>query len=217
MHICRRGCSVVGDKWGMGVGTAQWHRSEWRAPSRKLYVSRTLTKGNEGLASILAKGNEGLASILVDQQMIEKTSTRERRRRLRIRSGRTATSTVSRRRERGHSEVLPIWEEPSRARTSPESVRLRGFPSRDAVFRRSLALADLLGAAAALLFAAIVIGTGSVTVRPTALLMTPFIILVSKAIGLYDRDQNTLRKSTIDELPSILKLVSRVCADGVAN
>ncbi len=75
------------------------------------------------------------------------------------------------------------------------------FPSRDAVFRRLLVLADVLGAAAALLFAVSVIGSGLASIRPTALVMVPFIVLVSKAIGLYDRDQHTLRKSTIDELP----------------
>ena len=37
--------------------------------------------------------------------------------------------------------------------------------------------------------------------RLAALLLGPFIILVSKALGLYDRDQHRLGKTTVDEAP----------------
>ena len=32
----------------------------------------------------------------------------------------------------------------------------------------------------------------------------PFVILAAKAIGLYDRDQDVLRKTTLDEVPSLI-------------
>jgi exopolysaccharide biosynthesis polyprenyl glycosylphosphotransferase len=37
-------------------------------------------------------------------------------------------------------------------------------------------------------------------------LIAPLIVLVTKAIGLYDRDQHVLRKTTIDEVPAILQV-----------
>ena len=79
------------------------------------------------------------------------------------------------------------------------------FHSRDALFRRALAIVDVLGAYFGLLFAVLVVAMGSRHARPAALI-GPFVVLASKAIGLYDRDQHTLRKTTLDELPSILYL-----------
>jgi exopolysaccharide biosynthesis polyprenyl glycosylphosphotransferase len=69
-----------------------------------------------------------------------------------------------------------------------------------------LSLADVVAAYLALLFAVQVVGSGAPGLRPEALLLAPFVVLVSKAIGLYDRDQHTLRKTTIDEAPSILHM-----------
>jgi exopolysaccharide biosynthesis polyprenyl glycosylphosphotransferase len=103
------------------------------------------------------------------------------------------------------AEISPVWEvvpgvdgvrEPS-----GYSVSVR----RDAVLRRTLALADVVAAYLALLFAVFVDGA-TAHLRPTDALLAPLIVLVSKAIGLYDRDQHRLRKTTIDEMPSILHL-----------
>ena len=79
-------------------------------------------------------------------------------------------------------------------------------PARDALFRRLLGLADLFGTYLALAVAVLVIGGRGHGLRPTASLVGLFVVLTSKAIGLYDRDEHTLRKSTIDELPKILYL-----------
>jgi exopolysaccharide biosynthesis polyprenyl glycosylphosphotransferase len=104
------------------------------------------------------------------------------------------------------AEAYPIWESlpvvEDRGETTGCSVSLR----RDAVFRRALAAADVLAAYAAFLFALTVVGAGSVSLRPAAALVGPLVILMSKAIGLYDRDQHVLRKTTIDEVPAILQL-----------
>jgi exopolysaccharide biosynthesis polyprenyl glycosylphosphotransferase len=102
--------------------------------------------------------------------------------------------------------LFPVWEAGrgvERARTaSGYPVRLR----RNAFFKRSLVLVDLIGAYAALLFAVVVVDRGSIHVRLAAILVGPFVVLVSKVIGLYDRDEDVLRKTTIDEAPSILNL-----------
>jgi hypothetical protein len=100
--------------------------------------------------------------------------------------------------------VSPVWEDIAPQARHPAAARCS--PVRDAVFRRALALADVLGAYLALLFAARVLAHGSIAFRPAVALIGPFVVVVSKAIGLYDRDQNTLRKNTLDELPSILYL-----------
>ena len=78
--------------------------------------------------------------------------------------------------------------------------------SRDSVFRRMLAVIDVVGAYTALMFVLLVMTDGTVGLRPAVALLAPLVLLASKGIGLYDRDQHTLRKTTIDELPSILQL-----------
>ncbi len=44
------------------------------------------------------------------------------------------------------------------------------------------------------------------SLRPYDLLLVPFVILAAKAMGLYDRDQHVLRKTTLDEVPSLIYL-----------
>jgi len=79
--------------------------------------------------------------------------------------------------------------------------------ARDTILRRALGLADVTAAYLALLLVlGLVAGNEPVHLRLTGLLIAPFIILAAKAIGLYDRDQHILRKTTIDEAPSILYL-----------
>jgi exopolysaccharide biosynthesis polyprenyl glycosylphosphotransferase len=69
---------------------------------------------------------------------------------------------------------------------------------REALRRRLLALADLAAAATATVAVAST-STGELWV----LLAIPLWILVAKLLGLYDRDQRTLRHLTVDELPAI--------------
>ncbi len=82
----------------------------------------------------------------------------------------------------------------------------RTSQTRDATFRRTLALADIISAYASLLIATRLIGSGSLRLQPCAALIAPLIVVACKAIGLYDRDQHILRKTTLDELPSILHI-----------
>ena len=74
---------------------------------------------------------------------------------------------------------------------------------RDAVFRRLLAVADLLAAAGGLATIGLLTGRG----MPAASVATiPLIVLVAKLLGRYDHDEVVLRKSTLDEVPSLLGL-----------
>jgi exopolysaccharide biosynthesis polyprenyl glycosylphosphotransferase len=74
--------------------------------------------------------------------------------------------------------------------------------SRDALFRRSLAVADVAAAAVAL---CAVIAAAGETPRPTVLAALPLVVLASKLGGLYDRDEHLLRKTTLEETPSLFQ------------
>ena len=74
--------------------------------------------------------------------------------------------------------------------------------SREAVYRRSLALADVMAAALALL-ATVAMGDGQL--RPATLGLPVVVILVAKLYGLYDRDELLVRKTTLDEAPTLFQ------------
>jgi exopolysaccharide biosynthesis polyprenyl glycosylphosphotransferase len=70
---------------------------------------------------------------------------------------------------------------------------------RDVLRRRMLALADTISAALA------VAGAGlSVAEAPWALVFLPLWLLLSKLVGLYDRDHGAIRHLTVDEVPGIV-------------
>src|SRR4051794_1215775 len=85
-----------------------------------------------------------------------------------------------------------------------EAPEAPGVNERDRVFRRGLVLADALAAALALVVGVSVIGDDAL--RPAAALFVPLAVLVSKAIGLYDRDELLLHKTTLDDVPSLVQL-----------
>ncbi len=79
--------------------------------------------------------------------------------------------------------------------------------ARDALFRRSLALADIAALAGAFLL------TLAVAQRPlgltwAALLEIPILLIAAKLTGLYDRDETLLRKTTLDEAPKLFQLAT---------
>ena len=96
---------------------------------------------------------------------------------------------------------------PSRigARRAETPVRLR-IRRRDAIFRRTVALADIAAFVLALVLGPILVGGAD----PTAWLLALPVALVGliKAMGLYDRDENMLAKRTLTELPSLLGIAS---------
>jgi exopolysaccharide biosynthesis polyprenyl glycosylphosphotransferase len=123
------------------------------------------------------------------------------------RDGQRSPERKNRRRPRSlddHGGISPVWEVLPQGHDEfgPRLAVLR----RDARLRRGLALVDVAAALVSLLVAVEVIDPGRVQMRPLDLLVIPFVLFVSKVIGLYDRDQNVLRKTTIDEAPSIFYL-----------
>lgn len=77
---------------------------------------------------------------------------------------------------------------------------------RDAIFRRSLALADLLATSAALVLAVVVVGEGRILAGAVAVPL--LFVVVAKAVGLYDRDEHLLHRSTLDEVPGLFAIAT---------
>ena len=76
---------------------------------------------------------------------------------------------------------------------------------RDSTVRRALAFADLLALALALSAAAAVEGESLLL---PGLIAFPVLVVVAKVMGLYDRDANLLRRSTLDEVPGLFHLAT---------
>jgi exopolysaccharide biosynthesis polyprenyl glycosylphosphotransferase len=87
-----------------------------------------------------------------------------------------------------------------------ESNQRRDIARRDAIFRRSLALADLFAVSAAVLLCVVVVGHRSL--EPVALLVLPLVVVVGKLLGIYDRDELVVNKATIDEAPRLFQLAT---------
>ena len=116
--------------------------------------------------------------------------------------------------EFGDSELgAAVAEAPPWAFTSVSGPNRAESRRRDAIYRRALAAADLLALAFALLLSVVVSeGAG---LSAYALLAFPALVVVVKALGLYDRDQHLVHKTTLDELPRIFQ-VSILAAFGAS-
>ncbi|HEX2232973.1 MAG TPA: sugar transferase [Thermoleophilaceae bacterium] len=99
----------------------------------------------------------------------------------------------------------------------PEPARLEGLtlerdgprlapPRRNALYRRLLAVADVLSAALALLVGVVLLGDDAFKVEVLA--FTPLVVVVGKAAGLYDRDEHLIRKTTLDEAPMLFRVAT---------
>jgi exopolysaccharide biosynthesis polyprenyl glycosylphosphotransferase len=105
---------------------------------------------------------------------------------------------------RAVASTTPIWETVPAARGLASAA---GRRDRDCILRRSLAVSDVLAAVVAVLFVVNPVVWGpEMSLRLSDVLLGPFVILAAKAIGLYDRDQHVLRKTTLDEVPSLIYL-----------
>jgi exopolysaccharide biosynthesis polyprenyl glycosylphosphotransferase len=110
-------------------------------------------------------------------------------------------------REQEHPRTIspaPILEfEPA---TDPSTRAIH--PEREARYRRLLLASDALAACLGVLVACAVGKTTHLTVQSALIVaLTPGI---AKLLGLYDRDQARLRKSTLDEAPALLQLAALV-------
>ena len=77
---------------------------------------------------------------------------------------------------------------------------------RDRLFRRLLILADALAAMVALALTTAI--TGHASLEWSSLGAVPVIIVASKLLGLYDRDELVLHKTTLDESPALFQLAT---------
>ena len=74
---------------------------------------------------------------------------------------------------------------------------------REAVFRRGLAIADVLAAGLALMVCVSLLGDDHLT--PLALLALPLVVVAGKAYRLYDRDELLINKTTLDQAPQLFQ------------
>lgn len=78
--------------------------------------------------------------------------------------------------------------------------------ARDAIYRRFLALADLLAATLAFVITIPVLGHDSLGAGTLVAILT--IVPVCKLTGLYDRDEHRLHKTTLDEAPALFRVAA---------
>jgi exopolysaccharide biosynthesis polyprenyl glycosylphosphotransferase len=88
----------------------------------------------------------------------------------------------------------------------PEAEQLaRSYYRRDAVYRRSLIIADLIAATLSFSFA---VSVGGTNLSLTCVILLPIVVLVAKLMGLYDRDELVFHKSTLNEAPTLFNLAT---------
>lgn len=101
-----------------------------------------------------------------------------------------------------HASALE-WETHKRA---SQQWSLPRVLRRDAILRRYLAVADMVACAAALLLATDTVRHQQI--QWPLVFALPAVVPLAKIIGLYDRDELLLRKSTLDEAPGVLRLAT---------
>jgi len=102
--------------------------------------------------------------------------------------------------------MSPAWESVRRIEHHGEAPGVAVLLRRDALQRRMLGVEDVTAAYIALVIAVYADHGDHTSLSPWTVLVAPFVVLASKVIGLYDRDQHLLRKTTLDEMPQILYL-----------
>src|SRR4051795_2255099 len=93
--------------------------------------------------------------------------------------------------------------EPSAARLLR---RRRQLVRRDSAFRRALGLADMLSILLALAATSVVFASGGITWATLA--VPPLFVLLCKSLGLYERDEHLIHKTTLDEIPALFGIAT---------
>jgi exopolysaccharide biosynthesis polyprenyl glycosylphosphotransferase len=96
---------------------------------------------------------------------------------------------------------LSEGDAPARGVARPEVIE-----ARDTLFRRALALADMLAVGAALALGSALVGHDPL--KLTAVAVPIAFVVMAKAMGLYDRDEHLLHKSTLDEVPALFGIAT---------
>src|SRR5579862_516877 len=79
---------------------------------------------------------------------------------------------------------------------------------RDATFRRSLVAADCASALSTLVLLFVIFAAGPRVFPPSSLILVVPVVMVAKLLGLYDRDELLLRKSTLEESAGVFQLAT---------
>jgi exopolysaccharide biosynthesis polyprenyl glycosylphosphotransferase len=117
----------------------------------------------------------------------------------------TPPEVVARPRPRRFARTRFIRRPAPDVRDISEGQRAATVVRRDAVIRRTLAVADLLAASLALA-AAVVVDGGQPRL---AIVAAPFAVVVFlKLARLYDRDDHVIRKSTLEQAPGLLNVAT---------
>ena len=90
---------------------------------------------------------------------------------------------------------------PARGSARPEVIE-----ARDTLFRRALAIADMLAVGTALALGTALVGNDPL--KLTAVAVPIAFVVMAKAMGLYDRDEHLLHKSTLDEVPALFGIAT---------
>jgi exopolysaccharide biosynthesis polyprenyl glycosylphosphotransferase len=101
-------------------------------------------------------------------------------------------------------EVLAVAEAPPWGHTPSLSPARAASRRRESNYRRLLAAADLASLGIALVVGILLVSSASLT--PYVALLFPALIVLSKLVGLYDRDQHLIHKSTLDEVPRLFQV-----------
>jgi exopolysaccharide biosynthesis polyprenyl glycosylphosphotransferase len=107
---------------------------------------------------------------------------------------------------RWHRAGQPVWRlvPPKLEGQDAEPVAAR---ERDKRYRRLLSAADMGAVLLALVVCVPLLGNGD-RVLPGAAAVLPLIVVISKVLGLYDRDELLMRKTTLDEAPALFQLAT---------
>jgi exopolysaccharide biosynthesis polyprenyl glycosylphosphotransferase len=124
-----------------------------------------------------------------------------------LNEGERRRGTVSRPVELGRQQALESLV-PRRRRTDghdgrePAETATSGTAARrDAVFRRLLAAADVLAASVAIVVGGALVDADLVNVG--SLVGLPLIVFAAKTLGLYDRDEAVIHKTTLNDAPKL--------------
>jgi exopolysaccharide biosynthesis polyprenyl glycosylphosphotransferase len=93
-----------------------------------------------------------------------------------------------------------------RPRSLSEAPSRAPIVVRERTYRRTLAYADAIAAYLALYVAVVLLGDDRL--KLASVLAMPIVVAASKLMGLYDRDEVLLNKTTLDECPALFQLAS---------
>jgi exopolysaccharide biosynthesis polyprenyl glycosylphosphotransferase len=89
-----------------------------------------------------------------------------------------------------------------------EPYRSHQTARRDRRYRRLLAVSDVVATLGALVICIPLLGEGDDRLPTLLLAALPLVVLIGKLLGLYDRDELVLRKSTLDEGPKLFQVAT---------